>query len=159
MVETTMPLAQVDWIQLLQTFGLAVVILFAVGMALWQSTRWFGREIVLPLRDKALARFGAFLTKIEATIEKLDVNVDTVTDNLERQTLSLRQLQETNAGMAEGQQRVAQALEDEHGSLKAALAEAVAAATARHELLLAEIKEVKAQNILILARLERGVAS
>lgn len=84
---------QTDWLNLLQTFGLAVVILFAIGIAAWRSAVWFSREIVLPVRDRMLDRFIAFLGKIEGTVDKLNGNVDAITSNLDKQTHALESIE------------------------------------------------------------------
>lgn len=83
----------VDWVTLLQTFGLAVTILFAVGLGFWRAAAWSAREIILPFRDRFVNEMASFLRKIETTIGKLDVNVDKVTDNLEQQTRALEGLE------------------------------------------------------------------
>ena len=68
----------IDWLQLLQTFGLAVTILFAVGIAVWRASGWFAREIVIPFRDKLLARTLEVLAALEETV----TNVDRKTDHI-----------------------------------------------------------------------------
>lgn len=35
--------------------GLAVVIVLALGAAAWVTTRWFGTNIVIPMKDSAIA--------------------------------------------------------------------------------------------------------
>jgi hypothetical protein len=92
-----------DWISLLQTFGLAVTILFAVAIAVWRLSKWVGKEIVIPLRDQAISRFIAFLDRVEHTVSKVDVNVDKMTLNLDKQTCALESIekqatQQTNQG-------------------------------------------------------------
>ena len=87
-------LAEVDWLALVQTFGVAVAILVAVGLAAVRVAQWTAREIILPIRDKLMGRFLAFFDKIEETVAKVDRNVDQMTDTLERQSDSLSRMGE-----------------------------------------------------------------
>lgn len=80
----------VDWVALLQTFGLAVVILFALGIGIWKVAVWIGKELIIPFRDKAIDQFASFLAR-------LDRNVDAMTNNLEKQTYCLERLETTTA--------------------------------------------------------------
>lgn len=73
------------WINLIQTFGLAVVILFAVGLGIYKASRWIAAEIIIPFRDSAVARFVKVLDKIDTTLVKLDRNVDTMLTLMNRQ--------------------------------------------------------------------------
>ena len=73
------------WINLIQTFGLAVVILFAVGLGIYKASRWVASEIVIPLRDNAAARFVHVLDKVDTTLAKMDRNVDTMLLLMNRQ--------------------------------------------------------------------------
>lgn len=66
----------VDWVQLLQTFGLAVVVLFAVGVALWKAAGWVGREIIIPIRDRIIARVLGVADKLETTLDKVSQDID-----------------------------------------------------------------------------------
>lgn len=72
----------IDWVQLLQTFGLAVVILFALGVAIWRAAGWFAREIVIPFRDKLLARMLEVLSSLESTVTNVDRKTDHILDLL-----------------------------------------------------------------------------
>lgn len=148
-------LAQVDWVSVLQTFGLAVTIIFFIGVALWRFGKWFGAEIVVPVRDKLLMRLIAFLDSIETTVKKVDINVDSVTGNLGQQTAALQSLQETNVGIKEGTERVADSLEKEHNNLRSLIEQAVEGGKARHAELLAEFKKLEAQQLQIMAKLEK----
>ncbi len=132
------------WLQLLQTFGLAVVILFAIGIAAWKIVRWAGLELIIPLRDKGLTKFVAFLERIEATVGKLDANVDSVTSNLSQQTASLKGLQDTTSKVLNSSERTATSIEEEHGNVIQALEGSTASAETRQTILLAELKETKA---------------
>lgn len=78
--------------QMLQTFGLAVVILFAIGVAGWRMAGWFGKEIVIPFRDKVLTRWLTVMDKMEASVEKVDRNVDQVLA-LMKQQVGLQRVQ------------------------------------------------------------------
>lgn len=86
------------WAQLLQTFGLAVTILFAVGVAIWKGAGWFGREIIIPIRDKVISRVVDVADKLEMTLDKVDRNVDKMGHDIElmmkmqgKQTIDVRQ--------------------------------------------------------------------
>lgn len=140
--------ATFDWLHIVQSLGIPAAILIFLGWVGWKAGRWIGAEVVIPARDKLLSRFFAFLDKIEQTVAKLDVNVDAVTSNLEQQTVSLRAIRE-------GHDRVAVQLEERHDSLDEVIRAAVIAGTTRHEAVMGELKEVKAQLLLILAKLEQ----
>ena len=64
------------WANLLQTFGLAVMIIVASGYALWKGVRWAGREIIIPIRDRIISRVITAADKLESTLDKLDRNVE-----------------------------------------------------------------------------------
>lgn len=63
------------WVELLKTFGLAVMIIFSGGWGLWKMIVWTGNEIVVPIRDALVAGLNQQLRQIsdhanERTIER-----------------------------------------------------------------------------------------
>lgn len=54
-----------DWISLLQTFGLPVVCLFALATAVWRALIFLGANILKPLADRHIA----FIDKLQEVIE------------------------------------------------------------------------------------------
>lgn len=151
-----MPLfAEIDWLNLLQTFGLAVTILGFVGFCAWRGAHWFAKEIVIPLRDQALMRFVNFLDRIEKTVNKLDTNVDTVTTNLQQQTLALQGVQESNTKIQEGTGELVVAIKGGHTKLEDTVADAVKKAETRHTEILAELKLVHAEYKELAAKIEK----
>lgn len=64
-----------SWVELLKTFGLAVMIIFSGGWGLWKIIVWTGNEIVVPIRDALVAGLNEQLKQIsdhakERTIER-----------------------------------------------------------------------------------------
>lgn len=101
------------WVNLLQTFGLAVVILLAIGVAIWKGAGWVGRELIIPLRDKLLNRLVAFFDKMDDAVERLtttlgkvDQNVGTMLGLMNCHTGFLRQQAEKTTEAAEAVKKV-----------------------------------------------------
>lgn len=143
----------VNWLQLLQTFGLAVAILIAMGTALWRITSWSAREIVIPLRDKAVSRFTLFLDHIETTVSKLDINVDTVTNNLRAQTDALKQLQTINDDVRAGIAKIAAISEQDGGTVKTLVTDAVNQSKVRHDAVMLQLDEIRQLTYKVLEEL------
>lgn len=72
------------WVNLLQTFGLAVVILFAIGVGIWRMTRWFGAEIVIPFRDRLITKIVEAIDHLEDTLERIDRRTERTLEVLSR---------------------------------------------------------------------------
>lgn len=144
----------VDWITLLQTFGLAVVILIAIGLAIWRLSKWTGKEVVIPLRDQVISRFLAFLSKIENTVSKLDTNVDRVTNNLEKQTTALEHLE--SLGTTSG--ALAKITADSATSREARVHDLFISQEKIKTEILSEISEVKAFVIAMGGKLDTAIS-
>ena len=56
-----------DWLNLVEKLGLPVVALFAIGYSLYNSCRWIGTNILLPIHNRHLI----FLDRLETGIEKI----------------------------------------------------------------------------------------
>lgn len=52
-----------DWITAARDLGFPAVIIAAMAYAIWHAGTWFGRELLVPLRD----RHFDFLTSLEQT--------------------------------------------------------------------------------------------
>jgi hypothetical protein len=70
-------------------YGLPTLLLAGFAIAAWKAAAAAWRDIVLPSRDRAFQ----FLDKVER-------NVDTFSDNLEKQTRSLEAIERTGASTA-----------------------------------------------------------
>ena len=81
------------WLNLLQTFGLAVTVLVAIALALWRIAVWTGREVVIPLRDKWLTRWDSFLADLSTALVKLDANLSRMAATVEQQARTLERCQ------------------------------------------------------------------
>jgi hypothetical protein len=145
----------VNWLGLLQTFGLAVTVLFFMGLAGWRLSNWLGKEIIIPFRDGVFQRFISFLAHIEATVDKLDINLGLVTRNLEEQTAALHSLNVSSGQACEDAERMAAALESDRADLKIIAKEASMDSKERQGVILAEIKEVKMLSQRIISELEK----
>lgn len=53
------------WTNLLQTFGLASMIIVAGGYGLWRMVVWIGRELVIPIRDNLIAAMKQQMALVE----------------------------------------------------------------------------------------------
>jgi hypothetical protein len=67
-----------DWVQVAQTFGLPVVLLLLLLLALWRVLRWTGDNVVKPLvakhlefMDSAMKAMGTLATNMEAQTRSL----------------------------------------------------------------------------------------
>lgn len=77
-----------EWVSLLQTFGLAVAILFFLGLCLWKAAGWIAPNVITPIvarylqlidaliasvvrQGDAIARFVDVLDKLGATLERM----------------------------------------------------------------------------------------
>ncbi len=85
------------WLNVLQTFGLAVTVLAAAGVALWRGANWTAQHIVIPLRDQLLARTVDFFGRLDATLDRVETNVDAMTVTLQRHTNAIEQSARTQA--------------------------------------------------------------
>ena len=56
-----------DWFNLIEKLGLPVVALVSIGYALYNSCRWIGTNILLPIHNRHLV----FLDRLEVGIEKI----------------------------------------------------------------------------------------
>lgn len=70
------------WMSLLQTFGLAVVVLFAIGIALWKASRWVGAEIIIPLRDTMISALTSFFSRMERGMDKMEDTLNRIDSNV-----------------------------------------------------------------------------
>jgi len=65
-----------DWTNLLQNFGVAVVSLVAMAFAIVIVSKFIAREVFLPFRDKMLTRLMTFFDRLDVTLDKLDRATD-----------------------------------------------------------------------------------
>lgn len=68
--------------QLVQTFGLAVVCLASLGYAIWQTLSWVAEHVIRPVISKHLE----FLSKMERAIEQQTQASQDLANCLERLT-------------------------------------------------------------------------
>lgn len=78
-----------DWLEVAKTFGVPVAILAAMMFAAWRTLKWFGAEVVIPIRDAILNKAIHFFDKLDVTVEKIETNVDSVTRNMDVQTRAM----------------------------------------------------------------------
>lgn len=75
-----------DYVQLINNFGIPVAASCALAMFVWRSGQWVAKEIVIPLRD----RHFAFLVTLEKTLETIATAQRDMTDDI-RNVLNLMQ--------------------------------------------------------------------
>jgi hypothetical protein len=88
----------VEWIGLLKEFGVTLTVLAALGLAIRSVAVWFGTQIVIPLRDRLLARMERFFDKTESSMDTLTDNVRSVSSHMEAQTAMLKRIEEQGCG-------------------------------------------------------------
>lgn len=75
----------------MQNFGVPVLVIIATGWAFWRITVWFGKEIIIPIRNSLCARFVAFMDRLEGVLEqtisslgKVEISLATIDATLKR---------------------------------------------------------------------------
>lgn len=82
------------WTTIGNTFGVATMILVAVGYGTYKGSGWLAKEIILPVRDKLIGRLLDFVDKLESTVEEVKVNIITVNTVLAQHSKSLAAIEE-----------------------------------------------------------------
>lgn len=80
-----------DWMQVAQTLGVPVCILFAFAFAVWQGLRWAARTIAEPI----VKRHVEFLGKVEMALDQQTKTLQSIMDvqkAQEAELVKLRQL-------------------------------------------------------------------
>lgn len=67
------------WLTILQTFGVAVTCLAALGFAVWRTAKWMGANFLVPVRDAHIK----FLEKLENGLQSLMTDQKTQSHNIE----------------------------------------------------------------------------
>ena len=79
----------IDLMEVLRVFGFPTLILVAVGMAFWRFMSWVGKEVYTPVRERLLDRINKFFENLDETIGNVNVNIVTMTKNLDRLSQSI----------------------------------------------------------------------
>lgn len=90
-----------DWMNLMQAFGLPVTILFAVGLGLWRVIVWAGREIAIPLRDRVIVRMEQFLDRLDTALREISESFAILRESAERQNRILRHIEQKIGDLVE----------------------------------------------------------
>ena len=69
-----------DLAEIVRSIGLPSVIILGIAYAFYHSSTWFGREIIVPLRD----RHFAFLSSLEGTLKALATTQQSMANEMER---------------------------------------------------------------------------
>lgn len=80
-------ISDIDFVHLFTTVGLPTAALVAIGYAAWRFLGWFGREIIIHLRDRLVSRLTGFF-------DRVDTSLDSVTAHMQQHTEALRDLKE-----------------------------------------------------------------
>lgn len=76
------------WITFLQNAGVAMVMLAAIGLAMWRFFAWFGTRLdqwLVPVIKKHLE----FVTLLESHLTEMQLRLEQQTKNLEQQTTAM----------------------------------------------------------------------
>lgn len=57
-------IAQRDWISVMETFGLAGIILGFVGVCIWRGAGWTAAKVVSPVVDRYIALIDALIISV-----------------------------------------------------------------------------------------------
>lgn len=93
--EMLFALADIDWISIADKFGIPMGILAAFAYFVGQSIKWFGSNVVVPMKDRHMS----FLDNMENCLDKITdlqtkiyddtTNIRSDIDKVERRTTSL----------------------------------------------------------------------
>lgn len=78
-----------DWLTAIKEVGFPIACACAFAFASWATIKWIANAIIVPVRDRAFK----FLDKLEG-------NVDRMSENLDAQTTSLRDIATVNTSMS-----------------------------------------------------------
>jgi len=71
-----------DLAEIIRSIGLPSVIIIGIAYAFYHASTWFGREIIVPLRD----RHFAFLQSLEGTLKAIAATQQSMANEMERIT-------------------------------------------------------------------------
>jgi len=71
-----------DLAEIIRSIGLPSVIIIGIAYAFYHASTWFGREIIVPLRD----RHFAFLLSLEGTLKAIAATQQSMANEMERIT-------------------------------------------------------------------------
>ena len=69
-----------DLAEIVRSIGLPSVIILGIAYAFYHASTWFGREIIVPLRD----RHFAFLLSLECTLKAIAATQQSMANEMER---------------------------------------------------------------------------
>ena len=69
-----------DLAEIIRSIGLPSVIIIGIAYAFYHASTWFGREIIVPLRD----RHFAFLLSLEGTLKAIAATQQSMANEMER---------------------------------------------------------------------------
>ena len=69
-----------DVAEIVRSIGLPSVIILGIAYAFYHAATWFGREIIVPLRD----RHFAFLLSLEGTLKAIAATQQSMANEMER---------------------------------------------------------------------------
>ena len=74
--------AEMDWLQIGQSFGVPVLLLVFIGLGLWRAGMWMATTVIKPIMERHLR----FLDTLERTIVGQENILDDLAKNQERLT-------------------------------------------------------------------------
>ena len=109
------PLAEIDWLSIGQTFGVAALCLAGLSLAIWKASNWFAVTIVKPLFDSHMelirnldeqaTRQTTALEKISESFASQNATLAIIKGSQERIILCHEILAESHRRLAESQQQ------------------------------------------------------
>ena len=85
-----------DWLAAVDRIGFSPVAYAALALALWATLKWTAANLVTPIRDRAF-RF----------LDRLESNVDSMSDNLDQQTTTLKEIHGTQIDVQRSMKTIA----------------------------------------------------
>lgn len=61
-----------DWVTLLQTFGLATMIILFLGICIWRAGGWAGENVVRPVVDRYIKLIDSLIVSVTKQGEAMD---------------------------------------------------------------------------------------
>lgn len=83
--------------RILKEYGFPIVVSGFLAWAIWLTVRWIADQIVIPVRDRSFR----FLDTVEGNVNKMS-------DNLDQQTVALRELNEKQGSIKDGIESIAE---------------------------------------------------
>ena len=109
------------WLQLLQTFGVAVTCLLALSYGVYRAAKWMAVEVLVPTRDLFFRQILATMARVEDTTKHLETAEGHLSELLEERTKRFDSIEQKLAVIAGSQTELKAEIEDLRLSIEKAL--------------------------------------